>query len=352
MDSSTSSVPGSGAVGSSEESWRTRRTSPSEMIGNASVPRGPSCSMGGSAGNGWSSARSGIHAGCRVRQTRPARPCPGPSRRSRNVAANSAPSSASVRKTPSTWSAPPSASGRQNMPIQHASALVRCSRTSGRATSIDGDPASARATCTWSRSRRVARLRSVTSSPMLVDPIRRPASSRRSVLFHAISRRSPDRVMMNISSCALIEPSRTWATKRSSAGLNVSAHGRPMSSAREYPARSARYWLQNVIRPSRSRLTAIRWTFSRSSRKRRSDCSRAPSRARRSACSCSFSSARPAVPPTVSRSSALSVSAGSWMSAATRFPDRSTMVTARPGRSAGSTGRPSASTYTCRSPSQ
>ena len=33
---------------------------------------------------------------------------------------------------------------------------------------------------------------------------------------------------MNISSCGLIEPSRTWATNAASAGLNVSAHGRPM----------------------------------------------------------------------------------------------------------------------------
>ena len=110
----------------------------------------------------------------------------------RTAVANSASSSESVRTTASTVSAVPSGVGRQNMPSQHVSARVRCSRTSGRATSIEGDPASARATCTWSSSRRVARLRSVTSSPMLVDPIRRPASSRRSVLFQAISRRSPD----------------------------------------------------------------------------------------------------------------------------------------------------------------
>ena len=208
-------------------------TSPFEMTGNASVPRGSSRCLGGSGGNDASAARSGIQAGCDVCHARPASASPSPSRMERTAVANSASSSESVRTTASTVSAVPSGVGRQNMPSQHVSARVRCSRTSGRATSIEGDPASARATCTWSSSRRVARLRSVTSSPMLVDPIRRPASSRRSVLFHAISRRSPDLVRMNISSCGLIEPSRTWAMNCSSAGLNVSAHGRPISSARE-----------------------------------------------------------------------------------------------------------------------
>jgi hypothetical protein len=118
----------------------------------------------------------------------------------RTAVANPASSSESVRTTASTVSAVPSGVGRQNMPSQHVSA--RQVLEDERAGDVHrGRPGQRPRHLHLSSSRRVARLRSVTSSPMLVDPIRRPASSRRSVLFQAISRRSPDLVRMNISSC-------------------------------------------------------------------------------------------------------------------------------------------------------